>query len=277
MRLSEQTRFPHPVLGLKTGDFIAGRFDVEFTLVENTRSGAFSLQHTISLTEPEIRQLVETDKAAAGCFVRCADTFFAELRPMSWPEGRSDFTAGKLLNRVSLRPIVWLAKDLPDWNPGTINPEFVPPVTLDRGDIIAVGAEHIISVGKAKLKPIESIFELDRSPDVSEGTLQVDPDRDRITILAGPETYETICLLREQAGGRPVVINAVYLPAVMEVLDALRMTGDAYSRHRWYDTFLAKCDAKGIDPSADSSILDSAQILLDRPASVLVNLVADKE
>ncbi|MCY4243566.1 MAG: hypothetical protein OXD36_17740, partial [Rhodobacter sp.] len=74
-----------------------------------------------------------------------ADTFFAELRSMSWPHGRSDFSAGRLLNRVLLRPIIWLRKDLPDWDPGTINPEFSPPVTLDRGDIIAVGVEHIIS------------------------------------------------------------------------------------------------------------------------------------
>ena len=277
MRLSEETRFPHPVLGLETGDFTAGGFDVEFTSVEDRRSGMLTLEHTITLTEPEIRQLVETERAAAGCFVRCADTFFAELRPMSWPEGRSDFTEGKLLNRVSLRPIVWLLEDLPDWDPGTINPEFAPPVTLDRGDIIAVGAEHIISVGQEKLKPIESIFELDRSPDVPEGTLQVDPDRDRITILAGPGTYETIRLLREQARGRPVVMNAVYLPAVMEVLDALRMSEDGYQSRRWYQTFLAKCDAKGIDPMADSSILASAQKLLDGPAGSLAALVAEAE
>ena len=277
MRLSEETRFPHPVLGLETGDFAAGELDVEFTSVEDRESGALTLKHAITLTEPEIRHLVETERAAAGYFARCADTFFAELRPMSWPQGRSDFAAGKLLNRVSLRPMIWLLEDLSDWDPGTINPEFSPPVTLDRGDIIAVGTEHIISVGQAKLKPIESIFELDRSPDVPEGTLQVDPDRDRITILAAPRTYETIRLLREQADGRPVVMNAVYLPAVMEVLDALRMPDDGYQGRRWYQTFLAKCDAKGIDPSADSSILESAQRLLDCPADSLAALVAETE
>ncbi len=277
MRLSEDTRFPHPVLGLETGDFTAGAFEVEFMLVEDRKSGALTLQHEIALTEPEIRQLVETERAATSCFVRCADTFFAELRSMSWPQGRSDFAAGKLLNRVTLRPIVWLLEDLSDWDTGTINPEFSPPVSLERGDIIAVGAEHVISVGQAKLKPIESIFELDRSPDVPEGTLQVDPDRDRITILAGPGTYETISLLREQERGRPVVMNAVYLPAVMEVLDALRSSEGGYEGRRWYQTFSAKCDANGIDPSAGSSILDSAQKLLKGPAGLLSDLVADTE
>ncbi len=277
MRLSEETRFPHPVLGLETGDFTDGHFDADFKLVEDTQSGALTLEHGITLTEPEIKDLVETERARVGCFVRCADTFFAELRSMSWPEGRSDFTAGKLLNRVSLRPIIWLTENLPDWDPGTINPEFSPPVVLDRGDIIAVGAEHIISVGQEKLRPIESIFELDCSPDVPQGTIRVDPDRDRITILADPGTYETIRLLREQAGRHPVVLNAVYLPAVMEVLDALRNTEDAFQGRRWYQTFLAKCDAKGIDSSSDSSILDNAQKLLDGPAGSLAALVADAE
>ena len=105
----------------------------------------------------------------------------------------------------------------------------------------------------------------------------MDPDRDRITILVGPRTYETICLLREQARGRPVVMNAVYLPAVMEVLDALRMSGGGYERRRWYQTFLAKCDAKGVDPSAGLSILDSAQRLLDSPAGLLSALVTEQE
>lgn len=147
MRLSQETRFPHPVLGPETGDFTAGEFDVEFTLVEHRQTGALSLKHRITLNEPDIKQLVETERAAVACFVRCADTFFSELRPMSWPAGRSDFTEGKLLNRVSLRPIVWLLEDIPDWDPGTINPEFAPPVALDRGDIIALGVEHVISVG----------------------------------------------------------------------------------------------------------------------------------
>ena len=277
MRLSPETRFPHPVLGPRTGDFTAGEFDVEFTLVEHRQTGALALGHRITLTEPDIRHLVETGRAEAGCFVRCADTFFAELRSMSWPEGSSDFAAGRLLNRVSLRPIVWLVEPISDWDPGTINPEFVPPVALDRGEIIALGAEHVISVGQAKLAPMESIFQLEWSPDVPEGMLRVDPDPDRITIRAAPGTYETIQVLRGQRSGRPVVMNAVYLPAVMEVLDALRMSPDAFQGRRWYQTFRAKCDAKGIELSANLQILESAQKLLEGPAEMLAALAADTE
>ena len=277
MRFSEETRYPHPVLAHDTGDFNAGEFDMAFTLSEDIATGALSIQHETTLTEDGIRQLVETGRASVGCFVRCADTYHTELRTLAWPSGRTDFTAGVLLNRVSLRPIVWLNDKLSGWDPGTIHLEFSPPVDLSRGDIIAIGEEHIISVGQAKLAPIESIFELDRSPDIPEGTLQVELERDRITILAGEKTHETIMLLREQKAGKPVVMNAVYLPAVMEVLDALQSGADQYEPWRWHAPFTARCDARGVDPKTDTSILESAQKLLDSPASGLDQLVAEAD
>ena len=148
---------------------------------------------------------------------------------------------------------------------------------LHMGTSSQSGSEHIISVGQAKLAPIESIFELDRSPEVPEGALRVELERDRVTILAGEKTHETILLLREQAKGKPVVMNAVYLPAVMEVLDALSGGAEQYEGQRWYAPFMARCDAKGIDPSAKPSILESAQTLLGGPAGALAQLVAEAD
>lgn len=277
MRISDETRYPHPVLAQDTGDFTVGEFDMKFMLSEYLATGALSIQHEATLTEEGIRELVESGKASMGCIVRCADTYHNELRELAWPTGRTDFSAGALLNRVSLRPVVWLKKNLSGWNPGTIHPEFSPPVDLAGGDIIAIGAEHIISVGQAKLAPIESIFELDRSPDIPEGKLQVELERDRITILAGERTHENIMLLREQKAGKPIVMNAVYLPAVMEVLDALQSGADQYEQWRWYAPFMARCDARGVDPKKDTSIFESAQKLLDSPASGLEQLVAETD
>lgn len=275
MRISEETRFPHPVLAPDTGDFTDGEFDMSFVSHEDPQTGALTLEHNITLTEAGIKKLVETGKAAVGCFVRCADTYYTELRTLAFPSGRSDFAAGTLLNRVSLRPLIWLKGNLPEWDYEAIHEEFSPPVSLSLGDIIAFSDEHIISVGQAKLAPIESVFELDHSQEVPEGELQVELDRDRITILTAPKTHEAILLLREQAQGKPVVMNAVYLPAVMEVLDALRDGADQYESQRWYPPFIARCDHRGVDPSAEFSILENAQKLLDSPVGLLAMLVTE--
>lgn len=277
MRFSDDTRFPHPVLGHLTGDFLSGEFSVSFQVDEDPATGALTLKHKISLTEPAIRELVINNRAAVGCFIRCNDTYYTDLRRLAWQAGRSDFPAGTLLNRVLLRPVVWLTDRLDDWNPGTIHSEFQPPISLNKGDIVAVGDESIISVGLAKLTPIESIFKLDRSPEVPEGEIRVELDCDHITILVASKTHETISLLRQQATGLPVVMNAVYLPAVMEVLDILRDPQNSYEARRWYQPFIAKCDAKGIDPKAEKSILENAQRLLERPARALEHLLKGEE
>jgi hypothetical protein len=275
MRISDLSRFPHPVLSPYTGDFTSGEFDVQLRASEVPETGALGLEYEISLTEQSVQNLVETSQAAVGCFVRCSDTYFTELRRMSWPKGRLDFQAGSLLNRVSLRPLVWLESTLEQWDPGTIHQEFSPPVSLDRGDILAIADEFIINVGQAKLAAIESIFELVSSLDVLPDQIKIDLDRDRIAILVAPKMYETLGLLRGQVQGRHVMMNAVYLPAVMDVLDSLRGGTTQYESFRWYNPFMARCDRHGIEPSPGISIFESAQKLLDMPASALSALVQE--
>lgn len=277
MRITDGTRFPHPVLNPYTSDFTSGEFDITFSIEEKPATGALAVNHQVTLSEPSIRALVEKGRASIGCFVRCGDTYYTELRELSWPAGVSDFPAGALLNRVTIRPLVWLKDELVEWNPGTIHPEFEPPVSLMHGDIVAVGPEYVISVGQAKFAPLESIFELSAAEHVPPGRITINPDSDRITILVAPELFGTINLLRGQRSGLAILMNGVYLPAVIELLDQLRTDGAQYSGRRWFQPFMAKCDARGIDPTAKSSLLDSAQRLLGDPASTLSLLASEAD
>ena len=274
MRVSENTRFPHPVLGLDTGDFVVGEFSVEIKVKENRSTEAVTLEHAITLTEPGILALVENNQASVGCIIKCADTFFNDLRQIAWSSGKTDFSPGLLLNRVSLRPIVWLKSDLKEWNPGTIHHEFEPPVSLNNGDIIAVGEELIISVGQAKLAPIESIFDLVKSENIPEGMFEVDTAGHRIALLVNEKMFQTLAQLRLKTDGPEILMSSIYMPAIMEVLDALR-NGDQSYELRWYQPFLAKCDLKGVRIEPNMSILKAAQILLERPVARLSKLMGE--
>lgn len=275
MRVSELTRFPHPVLSVDSRDFGDSTFDVSFDVEEDLESGALRIRHSVDLEAPSIRELVTSGVAVCSCFVSCGDTYYSELRKLSWPQGINDFVAGTLQNRVSLRPIIYMDVDLGDWNPPGLHPEFEPPVALRRGDIIGVAPEYVVSVGMAKLAPIESIFELRISDTVAEGFLKVDPYQDRLQILSAPGTFATINLLRGQVSGQPVVMSAVYLPAVMEILSALSAEKESFADRRWYKPFTAKCDALGLDIGPDISVLESAQQLLEGPLAQLSRLTAE--
>jgi len=70
-------------------------------------------------------------------------------------------------------------------------------------------------------------------------------------------------------------MSSIYMPAIMEVLDALRNEDQSYESLRWHQPFLAKCDLKGVRIESNMSILQAAQILLERPVACLGKLVGE--
>lgn len=273
MRLSDDTRYPHPVLGPLTKDYAPGEFKVSFTVSENLETGSLTLRHDIKLDVPEILDLVTNGQAAIGCIVSCLDTYYIRLHSLGWDHGLTDFPAGTLLNRVTIRPIIWLKKDQPAWSPEAMHPEFTRPIALKTGDIIAMDLESTISVGQAKLASIESIFELVESPDQQEGQIEVDLRKERIAIILGPNSYKNINLLRGQKENSSVVMNAIYLPAVMEVLDHVRSNPAEFSEWRWHRAFTERCIFKGISLDQSTSILHGAQLLLENPVAKLEDIL----
>ncbi|MEN5300691.1 hypothetical protein [Pseudomonas sp. TWI628] len=274
MRITEKTRFPHPVLSPSTGDYVSGEFSMDIQVQENRSTGSVTLEHAITLTEPNIRALIESNQATVGCFIKCGDTFFTSLRTMAWPTGVSDFKPGLLLNRVTFQPIIWLKSDTIQWDAETIHPEFAPPISLNTGEILAVGEQLVISVGQAKLKPIESIFNLIKSEKLSDGQIKIELNSNQISIQVDTKTFNSIAQLREQKNGKAILLNAIYLPAVMEVLDILRCA-DEYESFRWHQPFLAKCDDKGIRIDESMSIFNAAQLLLEYPGRNLGALTGE--
>ncbi len=274
MKFSDDMRFPHPVLAPETGDFGTEEFEVGFVISEILDTGQVTLAHEISLTQADLAELIMGGKARAGIFVRCQDTYFSDLREIGWPNGKVEFGAGKLLNRVTIRPIVWLSTSIQDWTPANVHPEFDLPLALARGDIIAIGGETVIHVGKAKLAPLESIFALQRSDEVPTGQLKVDLEPNKITIIAHSETFNVIEELRSNPKGRAVTLNSVYLPVVMEVLDSLRGGIAAHEHKRWAQPFLARCVAKGV-VLENPELLADAQALLELPATALRTLILE--
>lgn len=271
MKFSDDMRFPHPVLTPHTGDFLEGSFEVDLSVEEVIETGKVSLHYDITLTEPSLRELVEAGTATIGAFIRCGDTYYSDVRKFGWPTGSIEFETGTLLNRVTVRPIIWLVEALPDWTPSDVHAEFGLPLSLDAGAIVAIDGEYLLNVGQAKLAPLESIFSLVASKEQPEGLLSVKLEAERITIQAGEQTYLMVNAVRGNGvAGKAAALGSIYVPAVMEVLDALRANPDAYEGRRWKQPFQAKCDLAGID--FDASLFDSAQTLLEQPVIALKHI-----
>lgn len=273
MRFSDEAHFPYPVLNATSNDYAEGEFDIIFEVSEASDLAGLRLRYNVILTQPEINDLVLSGKAAVGLFVNCKDTFFTDLRVLGLNSGVADFAAGVLIDRVIFQPIIWLTQDLVEWGDGFFHEEFESPINLKKGDLLALGQEKSINVGKAKFSSFESIFELNVSSDISDDAIQVDLESERIVIYVNHKMYLMLSDFRENPVLKSLLMSAVYLPAVMEVIDMNRSDVN-YDEWRWYKPFMAKCDANGIDlKSRDLSSLQAAQKLLGEPLGKLDVLV----
>jgi len=271
MKISDATRFPHPVLSHATDDFLSGEFSFEFEVEERASDGRLRLSYSCDITETELRKLVSEQSACLGLFVTCLETYYSRLSPLSLGSGTLEFPGGLLNGRVVLRPVLWTDRALKGWRSRNIHPEFrAAPLDIGSHRLIGLGEEFAINVGRDKLRPLESIFTLAASEEVPEGQISLDLEADTIRIVVGKKTQESINLYRGNIIGRAILLNGIYLPAVMEVLRSIALDPQLYQSRRWFRPFQAKCQHLSIDNS-DPALLSDAQKLLSMPYQRLMD------
>lgn len=273
MKIEDTMRYPHPVLSELTKDYTSGDFSCELTQ-HLTPSGELKLTSTFKLASNELKSLIDDQRASAGYFIVCRRTFYNKLEAV--PIGTTDrhFPAADLFGTVTVRPIVWTLKDVPDYSSRSMHQEFGQTIHIRKGAIIAIGPEFRFSMDKRKFKPFESIFELAEDEKVEAGTFIVDPLRDKITICAEKKTYTDLSNLRGLPKGRDILLNAVYLPAVMEVISTIQAGESSITSKPWFRIFKAKCDDIGLNPfDLNQTPVQAAQKLLRAPLKKTISVM----
>jgi hypothetical protein len=273
MRLTNEMTFPHPVLASWRDDFRSGRFEVEIDFKEDVQDGGVELRFEGVLTSAAIGDLISAGRAMLGCFVICEATGLRRLIELGTLPASYTFAPGELLDTVLLRPIVWMLGELAGWQPGDVHPEFTGAQDLSAGDIVAMADEFAITVAQADLPALETIFDLKVAENQPEGEFEIDLKRERITILAGPQTKHLVDTLREMKGpASAAVMNSLYIPTIMTVLTAIETHGeDDFASFRWLEPFRRRCVRLEIEPSAATAFGD-AQRLLEKPFLDLTQL-----
>jgi hypothetical protein len=232
---------------------------------ERPNEGELKITYDCEVTEPDIKEFIDNGQARAGLFVTCLETFFNRLENISLGKGQLRFSGGLLNGRVVLRPVIWSDQRMSGWKSSNIHGEFGPePVALNKHEILGIGDELVINVGWEKLRPLETIFTLAVSPGLADGRIAIDLEADRIRILVSQATHESINRYRGYIGGKAILLNGVYLPAVMEVIRNLSVERERHEQRRWYRPFTAKCEHLNINLE-NPDLLESAERLLSYP------------
>ena len=248
MKLNERMRYPHPVLSEFSSDYTTGEFSASFCN-QVTDDNRLKIASDLSINCDELGVLIEDQKASAGYFIVCRRTYFNHLQRVPLGKSENFFELSQLYAMVSLRPVIWTLEDVENYSSPLIDVEFGNDIIITKGAVIAMGPEFRFSIDPQKFKPFETIFDLAQSKDIEPGMIKVDPEGDKITILAEPGTYNSIANMRNILHGRKILLNAVYMPAVMDIVSRLQIDGPSLEGKRWYRVFKAKCDDMGIDPS----------------------------
>lgn len=274
MRISEQTRFPHPVLNEETQDYTDGRFSVALQVSESRTTGKVTIEYEVSLAEPTVEGLLEGGQAMLGLFIVCLRTYYNELHSIENGEGKIEFSKGELRDNVVFRPVICTIQRIEKYSPPSLHQEYGGiEWSFSPSDVLALGDEVQIFVGLDKLAPMETIFELVTDDDVPNGETRVSLEREKIGISANKETRKGLHAMRGSGVGRIALLNGVYLPAVMEILAAVSEGVGSYENYRWFAVFSARCSHLGINIE-NIDLLADAQKLLRSP---LGRLVSSKE
>ena len=262
MKISTDMLFAHPVLSSKSTDFRDALFDAdfEFTMTDNN----LDIVASLTLKCPDLNSLLGSGGAGSGFFLICPSTYTNRLIEMAPGHKEHRFNASDFFGTVRLRPVVWSKEERKQWRSEYLNPEYGGSADFPAAALLAVGDEQPFSVDRERLRPFESIFRLAALDQLPPGEIAVDTDADKIIIQVHSQTKESIEGIRNNRVGRSILLNAVYLPAVMQVLNDIASDRSHCENRQWFRVFEAKSVARGIDLDRPEFLRD-AQRLLDLP------------
>lgn len=263
MKFTDDMLFAHPILSADSGDFLGASFEAsfEYTIESDDR---LALRTTITLNCSEILDLVNSGKAGCGFFLICRPTYINRLIEMTPGTKTHIFDARDFFGTLQLRPIVWTKEEVRGWRSASLHTEYAGFADLPSAGVLALADEQRFSIDRQRLRPFESIFALVTAERLEAGQLAVDLDGEKITINVSAETKRSIEGIRNSAIGRHVLLNAVYLPAVMQVLREVSADRGQYAGRAWFRILAAKCDSAGVKIE-DPDLLHDAQRLLAWP------------
>jgi hypothetical protein len=277
MKITETASYPHPVLAPWSADITGATISTQITFREEGDANQVSIHCAASLNQPDIVSLIRDGSATFGCFIKCQETGLRSLYRFGFPSGVHHFAPGALLGRVQVRPMVWAETPIAGYSPEGAHAEFAGEFDIVPGQLLALDDEQFILVTRLPLASIESIFEIMSSDQIPDGKFEVDTESDRVTVRMSEATYRLVQALRQTDDiTRDVLMNSLYVPVVMQVLDQLTDGYEQFEKYRWLHPFRAKCEQADVDIEK-LDLLNDAQRLLAQPFALLGNLIPKEE
>ena len=271
MRFDPAKSFPHPVLRPRSTDYEKVEFEVEIkvTRVEGTTAVRVAAEFTMS--DRDLLGLVEQGAARYSLVLRCPTTNFRRDMSAPNPHVEKEFAHGEIAGELEITPFCVAAKPISGfradrWNADYDGLEF----NLQEGAVLAMDDSVRHWIDTADDGHIGSIFKLVQYDSAIRGQWSCGLTEDRVLIRMHPKDFSRFVDARKRVGSgsdRYYLMNSVYLPALLYLLDAVDSEPHEYESKRWYaslETRLERLKCARIGDGSSERLKD-AQAILENP------------
>ena len=273
MKFDPSKAWPHPVLRPPTygDDYPHAEFEVEIEVKRNQGSTEVEVQAEFQLSDPDLLRLVEEGACQYVLLIKASRTHFRDLIQSDTPHMERIFVAGDLSGQVSLAPFLVCTQELSEFRVEGWHPDYEGRTfDIAAGSVLAEDEPKDYWVDTADEAPLGSIFAhkpADPWPDGSWGYQLVE---DRIWIVMSKTDSTRYMAARDSVNNKPegqYLMNGVYLPALVAVLNEVDRHPEDFQDYRWFAFLDQRLEAVQCNPlgSNNADRLADAQKILDSP------------
>ena len=280
MRYDPNKAYLYPVLRPDSTDYPRAEFQAEPDPERIEHTTAVRVSAEFNLSDPDLLRLVEGGAAQYVLLVRAAATRHRSSHRSGEPTIEVRFESGQLSGRTEIRGLIVAVRDLPGFRAQGWHDDYVGmSFDLHAGDVLAEDEPREYFIDNAEEALVGSIFQVQPHAPLPDGRWNCDLTGDRVALRMSEGDYGRFMDARSRVNGSPdamYVMNAVYLPALVHVLQEADHGEEEYGDFRWYrslDARLADCERPQLGEGRDR--LDDAQRLLDQPFAHLPLLAGD--
>ncbi|WP_160012477.1 hypothetical protein [Rhizobium sp. 18055] len=261
--------FPYPVLRASVDDYIDGDIQATIEFTESEDQLELTANVSFALSVPEIVKEIEAGRAAYVVVFACRDTYFRKAVTSNTPKFSHGFPAGYIRGEVLIYPYVVAKTKIDDFSCKWINAEFGDgPFTFEQGSALALEVPQSVYIDRDAFKPISSVFQLIKGYDVPDNKWRVDPYNEKVSIFVSPDTKAKIDLARNDSSKKSILLNSIYLGAVIECVSLLKYEPEEVNDYRWAHIFRNRCAEMSI-PLEKQSASSVAQELMKHPMKLI--------
>lgn len=284
MRFDLSKSYPHPVLRPGSSDYPQAEFQVELELDRLRDGTALRVRGAFDLSDPELLALVDAGKANYVLRVLASKTHFRTAITGSDRIIEQTFADGQIHGLLVLSPFLVCTTRLPRFSVFGWHRDYASLCfDVEAGSVLAEDEPKEYWIDTAEEAAVGSIFTVhpsDHNPPAT-GTWRCRLHEPKVVLEMPRVDYERFTLARARLNGTvdaAYLMNGVYLPALIWVLQEADGNQEQYSDLRWYralDERLHEVDRPRLGAEG-ADRLNDAQVLLRSPFGRLPLLSEDR-